>query len=446
MLSMGVRIAGFISFLMAVMLLTACNASQEATTTNQEESKPEKVKFGEDIQGIFDEKPGVFSGNKYDQKKLQTGLDQLPDNLSPTEVYRNLVYFLAEDYRPLVKQVEEFDTNYTIAEGQPTNPEQPNATQGKNKQVNVAVLVDASGSMAGQVDGQRKMEIAKHAVSRFAQSLPEQVNVSLRVYGHLGSNQRKDKEVSCKSTEEIYPLSKYNQSQFEQSVNQLKPVGYTPIALAIREAQKDLSKVNTSQNENIVYIVSDGIETCGGDPVQEAKQLHESDMKAIVNIIGFDVDNAGQQALKQVAAAGGGEFETANSAEELRRYLDAQNTKMRLKWYRWDASASVKLITDHTNRKEALRYLVGFPFSAFNEKVKLENERMKDALDYLEEMKKISFEDRQTVDSHLNWRKAELEKYSESKYQSLYEILQGNYQELENRIDEMANKNIKEYQ
>ncbi|MGA8942364.1 MAG: VWA domain-containing protein [Thermoactinomyces sp.] len=436
--------SGFISFIIVAMLLTACNASQEATK-NQEDSKPEKIKFGEDIQGIFDEKQGVFSGDKYDQKRLQAELDQLPDSLSPTEAYRNLVYLLAEDYRPLVKKVEEFDTTYTIAGGQPTEPNQPNDSQ-KSKQVNVSVLVDASGSMAGNVDGQRKMEIARYAVSRFAQALPEQVNVSLRVYGHLGSNQRKDKEISCKSTEEIYPLSKYNQNQFEQALNKLKPVGYTPIALAIQEAQKDLSKYNAGQNENIVYIVSDGIETCGGDPVEAAKKLHESDIKAIVNIIGFDVDNAGQQALKQVAEAGGGKFETANSAEELRQYLDAQNTRMWLKWTSWGTSASLDLTYEKTEKEKSLRKLVGFAASKFDKQVQLENKRMRDALDYLEEKKKVSFEDRQTVDSYLNWRKSELEKFSTSKYQDLKKILEDNYQELESRIDEMANKKIKEYQ
>ncbi|WP_181737592.1 vWA domain-containing protein [Thermoactinomyces mirandus] len=373
-------------------------------------------------------------------------MDQLPDNISSTEAYRYLVHFLSEDYRPLVKKVEEFDTTYTIAGGQPTDSEQPNALQEKRKQVNIVVLVDASGSMAGHVDGQRKMEIAKHAVSRFAQALPEQVNVSLRVYGHLGSNQRKDKEVSCKSTEEIYPLSKYNQNKFEKSLNQLKPVGYTPIALAIQKAQKDLSKYNASQNENIVYIVSDGIETCGGDPVGAAKQLHESNIKAIVNIIGFDVDNAGQQALKQVAVAGGGEFETANSAEELRRYLDAQNTKMELKWRIWDTEARSKLQGTLIEKETAVRKLVGLAASEFDQKVKLENQRMVDALNYLEEKKKINFENRQTVDSYLIWRKKELEKYSDSKYHSLNKILRDNYQELEKRIKEMKNKGLEEYQ
>ena len=62
--------------------------------------------------------------------------------------------------------------------------------------------------------------------------------------------------------------------------------------------------------ENIIYVVSDGIETCGGDPVKAAQAAAISGYRAIVNIIGFDVDNAGQRALKKVAKAGGGKYTT----------------------------------------------------------------------------------------------------------------------------------------
>ncbi len=184
----------------------------------------------------------------------------------------------------------------------------------------------------------------------------------------------------------------------------------------------------------------------GGDPVQDAKKLHESDIQAIVSIIGFDVDNAGQQALKQVAAAGGGEYETANSAEELRQYLDTQNTEMILNWYSWDASASIKLFSNQTDRATELQHLVGFAFSTFDEKIFLENERMEEALDYLEEKKKISFEDSRTVESNLFWRKNQFRDYTNRKYWSLNKILNDNYWDLKRKIEDTRNKNIEKYQ
>ena len=72
-------------------------------------------------------------------------------------------------------------------------------------------------------------------------------------------------------------------------------------------------------------MVSDGVETCDGDPVAAAKELQSQSIKAKVNIIGFDVDNEGQQQLKQVAESGGGEYITVEDASE----LEVQITK---KW------------------------------------------------------------------------------------------------------------------
>ena len=80
--------------------------------------------------------------------------------------------------------------------------------------------------------------------------------------------------------------------------------------------------------ENIIYVVSDGIETCGGDPVKAAKELHQSEIQAIVNIIGFDVDNAGQRALKKVAEAGGGKYTTVNTGEDLRKHLEEEYERL----------------------------------------------------------------------------------------------------------------------
>lgn len=68
--------------------------------------------------------------------------------------------------------------------------------------------------------------------------------------------------------------------------------------------QKPIFKKANKPGQNIIYVVSDGIETCDGDSAKEAKELHDSNIKAVVNIIGFDVDSAGQKQLLSVAEAG----------------------------------------------------------------------------------------------------------------------------------------------
>lgn len=51
--------------------------------------------------------------------------------------------------------------------------------------------------------------------------------------------------------------------------------------------------------------------------VAEAKAFASEDANRSVNIIGFDVDQAGENSLKEVAAAGNGEYISAKTIEEL---------------------------------------------------------------------------------------------------------------------------------
>ena len=93
------------------------------------------------------------------------------------------------------------------------------------------------------------------------------------------------------------------------------------LAGAMEMAHEYLSSYDKEQYRNIVYIVSDGVETCDGNPVAAAKQLHDSEIEAKVNIIGFDVDDEGQNQLKTVAEAGGGEYATVRNPSEFEGVL-----------------------------------------------------------------------------------------------------------------------------
>src|SRR5690606_24237196 len=309
-------------------LISGKNADQSDMDKKSDEVEVKQA--ATDVEGMLREGPGKYAGDKYDEEKVKAELDKLPDNMTADEAYNHLVALLAEDYKPILKKLDALDPSIK------TNIKSPggvNAPEGElPKQVNVEILLDASGSMAGRVNGGVKMDLAKDAIRNFVSKLPEGVQVALRVYGHKGSNQQKDKELSCKSTEVVYPLGAYDKATFQKSLNKFRPTGWTPLAAAIEQAKNDLSE-NTGENvENIIYVVSDGIETCGGDPVKAAKELHESEIQAIVNIIGFDVDNEGQRALKKVAEAGGGKYTTVSSGEDLQRYLEKEYARLRVEW------------------------------------------------------------------------------------------------------------------
>ena len=91
----------------------------------------------------------------------------------------------------------------------------------------------------------------------------------------------------------------------KKQLSVLSPLGQTPIAYALNQAADDFS---TLQGERALVLVTDGIESCGGDPVQAARDLREQGIK--VHLIGFGMASANLQgggtvcALAAVNAAG----------------------------------------------------------------------------------------------------------------------------------------------
>ena len=84
---------------------------------------------------------------------------------------------------------------------------------------NVEIILDASGSMANVIDGKTRMELAKEAIRDFVSQVPEEANVSLRVYGHTGTGDEADKAASCAAIEEVYERGPYDSGKFEEALN-----------------------------------------------------------------------------------------------------------------------------------------------------------------------------------------------------------------------------------
>lgn len=187
----------------------------------------------------------------------------------------------------------------------------------------VVLAIDASGSMAGKAGGTTKMQAAKAAAGTFLGELPPGVSVGLVAFGHRGSNREADKPASCAAVDTVYPLGAVDRGRIDAALRGFDATGWTPLAAAIQQAGRALGPGDGGAQA--IYVVSDGEDTCGGDPVAAARALHAGGAKAIINIIGFDLAAADRAQLKAVADAGGGTFvevsaqKGASLADELRR-------------------------------------------------------------------------------------------------------------------------------
>lgn len=330
----------------------------------------------------FTEFVGLPKGEN--QEKVDELMKDLPDiSGEPTEqqldaYYSELLAVFQQDF----KGPEELIAKMKFQSIGSPDIEDPRMQFKEN--LNVLVLLDASGSMNKDVGGETQMVAAKKAITGFLEGLPKEANVGLRIYGHKGTGSDTDKALSCSSSDLVYPLTPYEKGAFQASLDQAKPAGWTPIQLALNEAEKDLSTFKGENNTNIVYLVSDGVSTCNDDPVDAAKALYDSDITPIVNVIGFNMDNEGRKQLQEVAKATEGTYEDVQNAESLQKELN-QAGDIAKKWADWKQNKADRLKGDRiTNRLDIFGY-------ATDEFGKLVNERQQVgfSLQYLYQTRKV---------------------------------------------------------
>lgn len=181
----------------------------------------------------------------------------------------------------------------------------------------VIVMIDGSGSMAGRMGGKTKLELAREAALGFVAGLPASVQASLLVFGQQGDNSEAGKARSCSAIDVLAPMST-DRGQLRTALAQVRAVGWTPLAAGLDRAEALLAAASTP-GEQVIYVVSDGEETCGGEPVAAARRINSGRTRAIINVIGFNLPSGEAAKLTAVAHAGGGGFVNVSNQAELER-------------------------------------------------------------------------------------------------------------------------------
>ncbi len=176
----------------------------------------------------------------------------------------------------------------------------------------VILVLDASGSMWGQIDGTSKMEIAKDVVGRVVGAWKPENELGLVAYGHREKG-------SCEDIEVLREPGVLDAGDYMSAVNALNPKGKTPMTAAVRMAAESLKY---TERKASVILVSDGIETCDLDPCAVADELEKLGVDLTVHTVGFGLDNQGAVSqLKCLAEKTGGTYTTAENASELEAAL-----------------------------------------------------------------------------------------------------------------------------
>ena len=171
----------------------------------------------------------------------------------------------------------------------------------------VVLVLDASGSMWGKVGSESKFEAARRTLHDALGGLPADATLALVAYGH-----RRDGD--CADIETLVPLGGGDRTALLAKVDALKPKGKTPITGALEQA---IALLRGRDAAATVVLVSDGLETCGGDPCAVVRAAKKAGVDMVVHVVGFDVKESDVSQLECVAQAGDGLYVEAGDATQL---------------------------------------------------------------------------------------------------------------------------------
>jgi Ca-activated chloride channel family protein len=157
-------------------------------------------------------------------------------------------------------------------------------TNPDTKTVNRILFVfDASQSMYGKWQSDIKFNIARNILTKVLDSLKTLPNleVALRLYGH----QYNWPPQVCNDTRLEVPFGKDNYDVIVKKLNSITPKGTTPIAYALEQAINDFPECSNCRN--VVVLITDGIEECGGDPCLASEKLQKGGIVLKPFIIGI---------------------------------------------------------------------------------------------------------------------------------------------------------------
>ena len=154
----------------------------------------------------------------------------------------------------------------------------------------ILFVFDASQSMYGRWQSDMKMLIAQRLLSNLLDSLKsiENLELALRVYGH----QKPFPPQNCDDTKLEVPFGSNNIARIKHRLKSINPKGTTPIAYALDQSRHDFTDCENCRN--IIILITDGIEECGGDPCEVSLSLQKEgiSLKPFVIGIGNDFSDA----------------------------------------------------------------------------------------------------------------------------------------------------------
>ena len=187
----------------------------------------------------------------------------------------------------------------TMLGAPPASADEPTAKEPPK----VELVLDVSGSMrAADIGGRSRISVAQQSFGEVVDALPAETQLGIRVLG--ASYPGTSKVLGCQDSQQIVPVGPVDRVEAKTAIATLRPTGWTPVGLALREAAKDLGTGETTRR---IVLITDGEDTCSPpDPCEVARELAAQGTHLVVDTLGLTLDDKVRRQLTCIAAATGG--------------------------------------------------------------------------------------------------------------------------------------------
>lgn len=190
----------------------------------------------------------------------------------------------------------------------------PLNAQEEIEHTNILFVLDASFSMRKSWETKSKWTIAKETLIDVADSLKarlkDNVSFGIRAYGHQSMPVKND----CLDSELILPIGNNDIETIKNTLMAISPKGITPLAYSLEETKADFTN---TKGKNILILITDGAESCEGDPCYIMKILMNNNVILKPFIIGLNIPIESLQAYECI----GGEVYNQVSQKDFKKNL-----------------------------------------------------------------------------------------------------------------------------
>ncbi len=169
------------------------------------------------------------------------------------------------------------------------------------------IVLDASGSMWGQIDGRAKLEIAREALATVLAGVDPTAELGLMAYGHRQKG-------ACDDIELVVSPGPGTAQAISDAAASMKFLGKTPLTEAVRRAAAELK---STEAKATVILITDGIETCEADPCALGAELEASGVDFTAHVVGFGLTEEEGKTVACLAENTGGKYIQASDAASL---------------------------------------------------------------------------------------------------------------------------------